>query len=94
MDKKVTPKKTTKNAEETIIHPVRALDADGNTMYQTFSCDFCGEVNEYLKKTILETQSSSSRFFNRRFFICEKCSCDIIAKAANRDPIIRRCNKG
>lgn len=30
--------------------------------------------------------------FNRRFFICQKCACNIIEKAINADPICRKCD--
>ena len=70
------------------------LDFDGNEMHKNFSCDFCGKVEDHFKKTVVETSSSSSRFFCRRFYICEKCSCQMLEKAANRDPMNSRCDKG
>lgn len=70
------------------------IDMDGNEMFHKFSCDFCGNVDDYLKKTVVKMSSSSCRFFNREFFICEKCACKILEKAIERDPMNSRCNKG
>lgn len=58
------------------------------------TCDFCGEEFDYYKKTVLSMINDGNRFFNRKFFICEKCACKILEKAVENDPMNKRCNEG
>lgn len=58
------------------------------------TCDFCGEEFDYYKKTVLRMINDGNRFFNRKFFICKKCACEILEKAVKNDPMNKRCNEG
>ena len=58
------------------------------------TCDFCGENFDYYKKTVVNMNNDGNRFLTRKFFICEKCACEILEKAMKNDPIIQRCEKG
>lgn len=63
-------------------------------MDELFKCDFCGAEFEREKNTVVSMFNDNNRFFNRKFFICEKCACGILEKAVKNDPMNQRCNKG
>lgn len=56
-----------------------------------FLCRFTSEDTDIF--TSLEMKNERSKMFNRRFLVCPKCACGIIAKAINADIICSKCDK-